>query len=97
MSFRVPDGRQGPVQKIIADYFNRLQRQGPAGMRSQCYTDQEDDSAIVHLNGFKKESIANHHFKSAIFREYIKQLESVSGKKMGFTRLHQHLTFESIY
>lgn len=97
MSFRVPEGRQESLQKIIDGYFNALHRQGPAGMRSQCYADNNDDTTIVHLKSFKRESVANHHFRSAVFREYIGKLEELCGKRLFFSRLQQQQTFESIY
>jgi len=97
MSFTVPDGQHQSAQKIIDQYFQSLHRQGPAGMRSQCYADNNDDCSFVHLKSFKRESIANHHFKSALFREYIARLESLCGDRPSFFKLQQQQTFESIY
>lgn len=97
MSFSVPEGREQTAQKVIDSYFNALQKQGPGGMRSQCYADHDRDGNFVHIKSFKKESVANHHFKSFVFREYIQQLESLCGIRPAFSRLQQQQTFESIY
>ncbi len=97
MSFSVPEGREYSAQKVIDSYFHALQKHGPAGMRSQCYADHDKDGQFVHIKSFKKESVANHHFRSAIFREYLEQLASLCGMKPCFSRLQQQRTFESIY
>jgi len=97
MSFSVQEGREQSAQKAIARYFDALQKHGPGGMRSQCYTDHDRDGNFVHIKSFKKESVANHHFRSSVFREYIDQLALVCDDKPVFTRLQQQKTFESIY
>lgn len=97
MSFTVPEGRQDSVQKIIDHYFGALHKQGPAGMRSQCYADNDDACSFVHIKSFRKESVANQHFKSAIFREYIEKLAALCANRPAFSRLQQQQTFESIY
>jgi quinol monooxygenase YgiN len=97
MSFSVPEGRQHSAQKIINLYFHALNKQGPGGMRSQCYASHEDDRHFVHIKSFKREAVANHHFKSALFREYIGQLADLCGDDLSFARLQQQQTFESIY
>jgi hypothetical protein len=97
MSFTVPDNQRHSTQKIIDLYFDALQKNGPGGMRSQCYETNDNEACFVHIKSFKKEAIANHHFKSAIFREYLQKLVSVCGKELGFSRLMQQQTFESIY
>jgi quinol monooxygenase YgiN len=97
MSFSVPMGREQTAQKVINLYFDALQKHGPGGMRSQCYADHDKEGNFVHIKSFKKESVANHHFRSATFREYIQQLASLCGSPPSFSRLHQQQTFESIY
>jgi quinol monooxygenase YgiN len=97
MSFSVPEGRQEAAQQIIDNYFEALYKGGPAGMRSQCYADNDNDCNFIHIKNFKKEAVANNHFKSATFREYIQQLMSLCGTRPGFSRLLQQQTFESIY
>ncbi|HUR66861.1 MAG TPA: hypothetical protein VMZ03_10995 [Chitinophagaceae bacterium] len=97
MSFSVPPGGQQNAQKIIDSYFDDLYRNGPGGMRSQCYASNDDDCNFVHIKSFKKESVANQHFRSATFREYIQQLGSLCGNLPCFSRLMQQQTFESIY
>lgn len=97
MSFTVPPGRQRNAQEVIDDYFEELCQQGPAGMRSQCYATIEDDCSFVHIKSFRKESVANQHFRSAPFREYIQRLSSLCGNTPVFSRLMQQQTFESIY
>ena len=97
MTFTVPDGRQRSVLQVIDQYFGALQKQGPGGMRSQCYADNDDDCSFVHIKSFKRESVANHHFRSAVFREYIDKLAALCGDKPGFSQLQQQQTFESIY
>ena len=97
MSFSIPSGRQQSAQKIIDLYFDTLTKNGPGGMRSQCYAAEEDDCRFIHLKSFKKASVATHHFRSAIFREYIFQLEMLCGNNLSFTKLIQLQTFESIY
>ncbi len=97
MSFTVPPGRQEQAQKIIDDYFEALYTNGPGGMRSQCYASNEDECHFVHIKGFRKESIAIQHFRSASFREYLQRLASLCGNMPSFTRLQQQQTFESIY
>jgi len=97
MSFSVPRDRQQDVEKAIHIYFNALHKQGPAGMRSQCYATDEKDCSYVHIKAFKKESVANQHFRSPIFQEYIRQLTSVCEHQPSFSRLQQQQTFESIY
>ena len=97
MSFSVPDGRQKSAQKIIDHYFDALFKHGPGGMRSQYYADYNNECSFVHIKSFKKESVANQHFKSGTFREYIQQLASLCGDMPAFSRLLQQQTFESIY
>lgn len=97
MSFEVPPGRQQQVQTVIEAYFDQLIRHGPGGMRSQCYATAADDCAFVHIKGFRKESVAQQHFRSAVFRDYIGQLAAICGKTPVFSRLQQQQTFESIY
>jgi quinol monooxygenase YgiN len=97
MSFSVPREQQQTAQKVIDYYFNALNSGGPGGMRSQCYADDGDDGRFVHIKSFKKESVANQHFRSAIFREYVEKLGGLCGGMLSFSRLHQQKTFESIY
>lgn len=97
MTFDVPEGRQQSARKIIGDYFEQLQRQGPGGMRSQCYSTQEDDCSFVHIKSFRKESVAHQHFRSGSFRDYIRLLGELCGRSPSFARLSQQKTFESIY
>ncbi len=97
MSFTVPDDQRQSIQKIINLYFTALQKNGPGGMRSQCYETNDSETCFVHIKSFKKEAIANHHFKSAIFKEYLQKLVSICGKNLSFSRLMQQQTFESIY
>lgn len=97
MSFVVPEGRQESAQQIIDRYFESLTSHGPAGMRSQCYADYDDECRFVHIKSFKRESVANHHFKSGIFRAYLQQLGEICGEVPSFSRLQQQQTFESIY
>jgi quinol monooxygenase YgiN len=97
MSFAVPPGRQQFAQKVIDSYFEDLYKHGPGGMRSQCYSDNNDDCSFVHIKSFKRESVANHHFKSSGFRSYMQQLEALCQSRPIFSRLHQEQSFESIY
>jgi quinol monooxygenase YgiN len=97
MSFSVPGSREQSVQKVISHYFDALHKHGPGGMRSQCYADYDTEGRFVHIKSFKKESIANHHFRSAVFRDYIQKLAELCGAVPSFSRLQQWETFESIY
>lgn len=97
MSFSVPQEKQRQAQQVIRRYFDALQQHGPGGMRSQCYADYHDSSRFVHIKSFKKESVANHHFKSFPFRQYVEQLAALCGQTPAFSRLQQQDTFESIY
>jgi quinol monooxygenase YgiN len=97
MTFNVPQSRLQAALKIIENYFDELDGGGPGGMRSQCYTAGDKDYQFVHIEGFKKESVANKHFASRIFREYIHQLSAVCETPPSFSRLQQQHTFESIY
>ncbi len=97
MSFSVPPGQQEKALDIIDDYFKGLQQNGPGGMRSQCYATNEDECHFIHIKSFRKESVAHHHFRSAIFRDYTGQLAAICGGIPAFTRLTQQQTFESIY
>jgi quinol monooxygenase YgiN len=97
MSFSVPQGRQRSAQKVIDDYFEALNQHGPGGMRSQCYATNDDDCQFVHIKSFKRESVANQHFRSSTFRDYQRQLETICGNLPAFSRLMQQQTFESIY
>ena len=98
MSFTVPREEIGTAQKIIDNYFETLSKQGPAGMRSQCYATDEDDCHFVHIKGFKKESVANQHFKSFPFKEYLRKISEIAtGQPPTFSKLEQQQTFESIY
>ncbi|MDZ4810172.1 MAG: hypothetical protein SGI96_18195 [Bacteroidota bacterium] len=74
-----------------------MYKHGPGGMRSQCYADYDNACSFVHIKSFKRESVANHHFKSGNFREYVQQLASLCGNITSFLRLQQQQTFESIY
>lgn len=97
MFYTVPKGRQSSAQQIISSYYQMLYRQGPGGMRSQCDATNEDECRLVHIKSFKKESVANHHFRSATFREYLLKIAAISGSPPTFSRLIQKQTFESIY
>jgi quinol monooxygenase YgiN len=97
MSFSVPEGRKETAQRIIDDYFENLYQNGPGGMRSQCYANQDNECSFVHIKSFKKESVANQHFRSPSFRDYINQLATICGMRPEFSRLQQQQTFESIY
>lgn len=97
MSFKAPGGSYQAVQQVISQYFNDLQRSGPGGMRSQCYACNEESGLFYHIKSFKKESVANQHFKSAIFRQYLFKLSAIAGGPLMFSRLNQQKTFESIY
>ena len=97
MSFSVPHDRQQSAQKIINLYFDALYKHGPGGMRSQCYADYDNACNFVHIKSFKRESVANHHFKSGTFQEYVGQLASLCVSIPSFARLEQQQTFESIY
>jgi quinol monooxygenase YgiN len=97
MSFKVPDAQLQLAEKVIRLYFDALDKQGPGGMRSQCYAEDSANGSYVHIKSFKKESVANQHFRSPIFREYIQKLGSICGLIPSFYRLQQQQTFESIY
>ena len=97
MTFNLQEDRQQSVQKVIDHYFEALHKHGPGGMRSQCYNEYNNVCHFVHIKSFKRESIANHHFKSGTFREYVQQLASITGTIPFFLRLEQQYTFESIY
>jgi hypothetical protein len=97
MSFIVQAGDQEKAQKIIDDYFEELYAHGPAGMRSQCYASNNDDRNFIHIKTFKRDSIANSHFRSAIFLNYQQQLATLCGEMPVFSKLNQQQTFESIY
>jgi quinol monooxygenase YgiN len=97
MSFSVRQGEENAAIKVISHYFDLLHKNGPGGMRSQCYADHDKDGSFVHIKSFKKESIANHHFKTEAFREYIQQLAVLCSQAPSFSRLQQQETFESIY
>lgn len=97
MSFSVPQSRESTAQKIISNYFNALQKHGPGGMRSQCYADYNQFGKFVHIKSFKKESIANQHFRSPVFKDYIQNLMTLCESELEFSRLQQQETFESIY
>ena len=97
MSFHIPESQLRTATKIINSYFDALQKSGPAGMRSQCYEANSEENNFVHIKSFKKEAIANNHFKSAIFKEYLQKLTAISGKDVYFSKLYQQQTFESIY
>ncbi len=97
MSFTVREGGEQTAQQVIARYFEALSKNGPGGMRSQCYADHDRDGIFVHIKSFKKESVANHHFRSSTFREYIDQLAPLCSDPPSFSRLQQEKTFESIY
>jgi quinol monooxygenase YgiN len=97
MTFTVQPAQLESAQSAMDDYFEELYKQGPGGMRSQCYTVQSDDTRFVHIKSFRRESIANQHFRSPEFRNYIQQLAVACTEKPAFSRLMQQQTFESIY
>jgi quinol monooxygenase YgiN len=97
MAFSVNKDREQSAIKIINNYFEALQEQGPGGMRSQCYSDDEDESSFVHIKSFVRESVARQHFKSPIFNDYISKLSMITERKLTFSKLYQQKTFESIY
>lgn len=97
MSFSVQQGRQQMAQKVIDNYFDALSKHGPGGMRSQCYKNNDDECNFVHIKSFTKEAVANHHFKSPGFKEYLRQLSLLCENRPAFSRLQQQQTFESIY
>ncbi|MFZ9386631.1 MAG: antibiotic biosynthesis monooxygenase [Chitinophagaceae bacterium] len=97
MSFTVSPERHRHALEVIDRYFEALQRNGPGGMRSQCYANHDDDCSFVHIKSFRKESVAHHHFRSSHFREYADRLAALCGKRPAFSQLTQQQTFESIY
>ena len=97
MSFNIPEDRQQTAQKEIDHYFEALHKHGPGGMRSQCYSEYNNACNFIHIKSFRRESVANHRFKSATFREYEQQLALLTGIIPFFLRLQQEHTFESIY
>lgn len=97
MTFSVAADQKETAQDIIDDYFEALYQHGPGGMRSQCYATNEDECSFVHIKSFKRESVANQHFRSPVFREYTQRLAALCGKSPSFSRLTQQQTFESIY
>lgn len=97
MSFAVPHERQRTALQIIRNYFDELVKNGPGGMRSQCYADHSNDGTFIHIKSFRKESVANQHFRSPLFRTYIEKLTGICGQKPEFSRLMQQESFESIY
>jgi hypothetical protein len=97
MSFSVPREQQDLVQQVINHYFDALSKHGPGGMRSQCYADFHDACRFFHIKSFRRESVANQHFKSGSFRQYINELAGICGITPAFSKLEQRKTFESIY
>jgi hypothetical protein len=97
MTFTIPATQVAKAASIIRIYFSALEKQGPGGMRSQCYAADTYQKNFVHIKSFKKESVANQHFRSLIFKEYISGLASICGEVPQFSRLQQQQTFESIY
>ena len=97
MSFSVPQQLVGTVQQVINHYFDDLSKHGPGGMRSQCYADYNDQCRFFHIKSFRRESVANQHFKSGSFRKYIHELAEICGDIPVFSKLEQRKTFESIY
>jgi quinol monooxygenase YgiN len=98
MTFSVMEGRLQLARKIIDKYFDHLHRNGPGGMRSQCYFSDDNERQFVHIKNFKKESAANHHFRTQPFKEYIEDLSSIcEDPPLSFSRLEREQTFESIY
>jgi len=97
MSFSVKESEQETARRIIREYFEKLYRAGPGGMRSQCYSDEGKDGGFVHIKSFVRDSVARQHFRSALFTEYMNRLSAVTGEPLSFTRLSQEKTFESIY
>jgi len=97
MSFTVPAGMQDKAQQVIDDYFESLEKEGPGGMRSQCYASNNDDRNFVHIKSFRKESTANQHFRSAVLKDYLQKIAEICGDRPMFTRLMQQKSFESIY
>lgn len=97
MSFSVSDTDRQTTRAVISQYFSDLQKTGPAGMRSQCYSCIDDHSQFIHIKSFRKESVAHHHFRSAVFKGYIEKLAALCGKGLFFSRLEQQKSFESIY
>lgn len=97
MSFTVPEDNQDNAQRIIDDYFDALSKNGPGGMRSQCYADNNNDCHFIHIKSFRRESVANHHFRSGAFRQYVDQISDLCGTAPAFSKLQQQQTFESIY
>jgi len=97
MSFSVMQGRQQLARKIIDKYFAQLHKQGPGGMRSQCYFTNDNECHFVHIKSFKRESAANHHFRTQHFREYIEQLSAICEGPLFFSKLERQQMFESIY
>ena len=97
MSFSVAENSLHAVQKIIEKYFHALELEGPSGMRSQCYSTIEDECQFVHLKSFRKEPAAKKQFSSACFRHYLDELRKFCQGQLGFSKLEQVETFESIY
>ena len=97
MTFSVNKDQERTAKNIIDNYFDALQKYGPGGMRSQCYSDDDNENNFVHIKSFTKESVARQHFRSPIFSDYINNLSAICDNKPVFSKLFQEKTFESIY
>ena len=97
MSFTVAENSLNDVQKIIEKYFHDLELEGPSGMRSQCYSTIDNECRFVLIKSFRKEPAAKKHFNSDCFRRYLNELKKFCQGQLGFSRLEQVETFESIY
>ena len=97
LSFIVPDDKVIDAQKIIRKYFDELSKTGPGGMRSFCYCCEESDNKFIHINTYRKESVANKDLLTGYTTSFIDQLKSICHQPLSFNKVETFDSFESIY
>ena len=97
LSFKVPDDKQTDAQKIINRYFDELSKTGPGGMRSFCYRSEEEDGCFIHINTYRKESVANKDLRSPYTSSFVNDLKQICSGPVSFNKMETFDSFESIY
>ena len=97
LSFIVPDDKVSEAQKSINKYFDELSKNGPGGMRSFCYCNEEDANHFIQINSYRKESVANKDLRSHYTTNFVNELKTICNQALSFNKVETFDSFESIY
>jgi hypothetical protein len=97
LAFTVPEEKLSVAQKIINQYFDELNKNGPGGMRSFCYCSEKNSNHFVQINTYRKEAVANKDMRTEYTLNLMKELGGVCNQPLYFNKMETFDAFESIY